>query len=288
MTPIVFLDGRFLAAAEAAVSVFDASYLHGAGLYETIRAEQGRAFRLETHLDRMVRSAGALHIPIHRRDLPTQEVVSELLTRNGLTRARVRITLSGRSTHAETSDAEPRPSICVTAADLASYSGALYESGSAVVVCDFRLSPTDPLAGHKTTSYLPRLLGLHQAHEARCVEALWFTTANVLAEGCLSNVFVVRRGAIATPGLDTPVLPGIARSLVLELCRSQGMDMEEKALTIDDLLGADEVLLTNSIMQVVPVIRVEKHDIGEGRVGPIACELLAEYRRTVKAECGGR
>jgi branched-subunit amino acid aminotransferase/4-amino-4-deoxychorismate lyase len=99
-------------------------------------------------------------------------------------------------------------------------------------------------------------------------------------------VFVVQNGELKTPPLDTPVLPGTARRLVVGIARELDMRVDECPLTIDDLLDADEVLLTNAIIQVLPVIRVEKHDIHEGRVGPVAAKLLAAYRDHVKMECG--
>lgn len=119
------------------------------------------------------------------------------------------------------------------------------------------------------------------------MEAIWFTTGNQLAEGSISNVFVVRGGVLKTPPLDTPVLPGIARWLVLQIASDCGIECEQCPLTIDDLLDADEVLLTNAIMQVMPVVRVEKHDIGQGRVGPIGKRLYREYRNRVQQECAG-
>ena len=167
-----------------------------------------------------------------------------------------------------------------------SYPHDFYERGVHVAICTFRVSPSDPLAGHKTTSYLPRLLALRDAQQARCVEALWFTTANRLAEGSISNVWIVRDGVLKTPPLDTPVLPGLARGVVLEIAKEIGIETRSCPLTIDDLLDADEVLLSNAIMQVMPVIRVERRDIGTARVGPIAKRLLEEYRRLVRRECG--
>ncbi len=160
-------------------------------------------------------------------------------------------------------------------------------SQRAVMVSTFRQSPDDPIAGHKTTAYLPRLLALREAQHARCMEAIWFTTGNTLAEGSISNVFTVRDDMLSTPPLDTPVLPGIARGVVLELAARLGLKAREAALTIDDLLDADEVFLTNAIMQVMPVVRVEMHDIGKGTVGPVAKRLGEAYREVVRKECGG-
>ncbi len=289
MTPSVYLDGAFVGESEATVSVYDGGWLHGAGLFETMRAEGGRVFRLESHMERLRRSAGQLLKPIEREALPSSAVFSELLERNGLKTARVRLTVSAGSMRADPPQADTQGlTACVTATELSGYPSSCYEKGIPVTICSFRLSPTDPIAGHKSTAYLPRLLGLREAQQARCAEAIWFTTDNHLAEGSISNVFVVRQGVLRTPPLNTPVLPGIARGIVLEIAGEAGIEAQECDLTINDLLDADEVVLTNAIMQVMPVIRVEKRDIGDGRVGPVAKRLLAEYRKLVRKECGDK
>jgi len=286
MTPMVYLNGAFVSAAEAAVNVYDGGLLHGAGLFETMRAACGCVFRLEAHLDRLRRSAETLISPITREALPSGEVLGELLERNALRDARVRLTLSAGPIRSNAESTGPSWTVCATAAALGAYPEAFYKRGVHTVICNHKVSPSDPLAGHKTTNYLSRLIGLRQAQQARCVEALWFTTGHLLAEASISNVFVVRGGVLKTPPLDTPVLPGIARGVVLEIARREGIEASECPLTINDLFEADEVLLTNSIMQVLPVVRVERHDIGGGRVGPMAGKLLSEYRNVVGRECG--
>lgn len=286
MTPIVYLNGQFVPEPDARVSVYDGAFLHGAGLFETMRAENARVFRLEAHLDRLLRSADRLLMPIRRETLPGHDVFRELLDRNQLRLARIRLTVSAGSMRDGQPADVPSPTACTTAAPTAEYPQVHYDRGVSAVICGFRLSPTDPLAGHKTTAYLPRLLGLREAQQARCMEAIWFTTTHQLAEGSISNVFVVRNSVVQTPPLDTPVLPGIARSVVTEIAPRCGFPVEETPLTIDDLLDADEVFLTNSIMQVMPVVRVEKHDISDGRVGAVTRRLLEEYRQVVRKECG--
>jgi len=296
LTATVYLNGEFVDESEAKLSVCDGGWLHGAGLFETMRAENSRIFRLELHMRRLCRSAAILLTPLERGVLPSPAVIAGLLERNGLTEARIRLTVSAaapsrRLQPARTSeqlDACSALTVCLTAAELSGYPSGFYENGIQVAICDSRLSPTDPIAGHKTTAYLPRLLALREAQRAKCTESLWFTTANRLAEGSISNVFVVREGVLKTPPLDTPVLPGITRATLLEIARDAGVETQECPLTIDDLLDADEVLLTNSIMQVMPVIRVEKRDIGDGRVGSIAKRLLEDYRKLVQEECGDR
>ncbi|MBN1510848.1 MAG: aminotransferase class IV family protein [Phycisphaerae bacterium] len=284
MEDVVLLNNEFLSRSEAAISVDDGAFLHGAGLFETMRAEQGRVFRLEQHVQRLMNSAERLLFPLDRGRLPSAEQFVELLRRNGVTRGRVRLTVSAGSVRNATG--EPNPTICSTAGGSADYPEEFYRNGVAVLISRCRVSPSDPVAGHKTTNYLPRLLALREAQTQQCAEALWFTTENLLAEGSISNVFVVKGGTVLTPRLETPVLPGIARAVVLELCREASIPTDERALSINDLLDADEVFLTNSVMQVMPVIRVERKDIAEGRPGPVARQLLAAYRECVAKECG--
>jgi branched-subunit amino acid aminotransferase/4-amino-4-deoxychorismate lyase len=143
----------------------------------------------------------------------------------------------------------------------------------------------DPTCGHKTTSYLSRMLALRQSHEKKAAEALWFTIGNRLAEGCISNVFLVKDSRIYTPTLNTPVLPGIARKTVCELAIAEKIEIVEKDLTINDLLSADEVFITNVIMQVMPVIGVEKHSVGDGKPGTMTKKIRDYYDEFVKKHC---
>jgi branched-subunit amino acid aminotransferase/4-amino-4-deoxychorismate lyase len=283
MEDIVLLNDRFLARGEASVPVDDGAFLHGAGLFETMRAENGCVFRLESHLRRLMRSAEQLLFPLERERLPSGDRFAELLRRNEVTRGRVRLTVTAGAMRGP--EAEPSPTVCATASGAADFPEEFYRDGVAVLVSRYRTSPSDPLAGHKTTNYLPRLLALRAAQTQRCAEALWFTTENLLAEGSITNVFVVRDGTVLTPRRETPVLPGIARAVVLELCREASIPTDERALNINELLDADEVFLTNSIMQVLPVIRVERKDIADGKPGPITRQLLHAFRACVSKEC---
>jgi branched-subunit amino acid aminotransferase/4-amino-4-deoxychorismate lyase len=289
MSNIVFFNGAYMPADEARISIFDGGFLHGAGLFESMRADYGHAFRLDAHIDRLLHSAEKLGLPIARPDLPLTRDVDELLERNDLDTARLRLTVTVGSMLASAIDAErPALTVCLTAAALPPYPAELYARGMSVLVTTFKQSPSDPMCGHKTLNYLPRLLALRSAQRMQCGEALWFTPQNQLAEGSISNVFVAKSGAIATPPLQTPVLPGVSRAVVLELAGAAGIAAEEKPLNINDLLDADEVFLTNSSMMVMPVVRVEKHDIGTGKPGPLAQKLRAAFVELVRKECGPR
>lgn len=279
----VFLNDGLVDAEKAGVSVADSGLLYGAGLFETMRSRNGVVFRLQDHLDRLFLSAATLSIA-HSYDKPhIGRAIESLLQTNQLTDARLRLTLTGGPL-AE-SDEQRKPTLLITATEFKPYPSDYYKTGVLVILCPFRQNATDPMCGHKTICYYPRLLALNLAHQRRAAEAIWFTMENRLAEGCVSNVFLVKNSILQTPSLETPVLPGIARKTVLELARQQSIEAVEKDLFVTDLLDADEVFLTNVVMEVLPVISVEKRAIGSGTVGPITQRLRDAFANAVEQEC---
>lgn len=286
MSGTVWMNGGFISADTAAVSVSDGGWLHGAGLFETMRCERGTVFRLARHMERLGRSCTALLRPVGAEALPSSEQLLELTERNGLDRARIRLTVTSGELRPAPAGGESAFTVVATASPLTEYPRQAYDEGVGVVISRFRQSTADPIAGHKSTCYLPRLVALRDAQQARRFEALWFTTNHHLAEGCISNVFVVRDGVVRTPGLDTPVLPGIARATVIESAQELGMTVHEGPLAIDDLLGAQEVLLTNVLLGALPVVAIERHSVGDGRVGPVTKRLRAAFEDRVRRECG--
>jgi len=297
----VYLNGQIVDRDAARISAADSGYLHGVGLFETMRAVGGRVFALGAHLDRLLASAEALHISHGFSRETLVEAIERTIRANELADARVRLTLSGGVQRGETSE----PTLLVTATALESYPAAHYEKGVRVVLSDFRQNAQDPTTGHKTTNFLARLLALRQAHAKGAAEALWFTHKGLLAEGCISNVFIVTDGVLRTPRLETPVMPGVARRHVLQLAGELGITAKEEDLTIRDLLAAEEVFITNVIMLVLPVVAIEAHTVGSrtqatdagqvdghhevgdkgptaaGRPGPVTRRLMERLREYV-------
>lgn len=277
----IYLNGRIVPATEATVRVSNPSLLQGVGLFETLRTYAGRPFRLAEHIERLQNSAAQFHLPIASVVPLIPEAVREVLDANELAEARVRITLTPPAADAETSDAV----LIVTAQPVAGYAPELYEKGMTVLLCtDYRQSNQDPLAGHKTTSYLPRMIALRIAQERGCQEAIWFNPMNHLAEGSISNIFLVHERRLRAPPLDTPVLPGITRAAILEIADRDGIAVDDSPCTIDDLLDADEVFLTNAIMEVMPVTRIERRPIGGEKPGPLTRQLAVAYRELTERE----
>jgi branched-chain amino acid aminotransferase len=272
----VFLNGEIIDSADARLSVFESGFLYGSGLFETMRATDGKVFRIDDHIDRMFASAKELGIAIGGDKKYIYDAVYNTLDANDLKFARIRLTVSNGPMGP---DIEQAPTVLVTATEFQAYPAEYYTNGVRVVLTDYRQNPTDPLCGHKSTCYNARLIALKDAQKKQATEALWFTTENKLAEGCVSSVFIVKDGKVFTPPLNTPVLDGIARKTVLEIAKEQGIEAEEKELFINDLLEADEVFITNVIMLMLPVTTVEARTIGSGKPGEITKNLLEKFQQ---------
>jgi len=275
----VFLNGQIVNADKAQVAVTDSSYLYGIGLFETMRAVNGTIFRLNDHLARLNTSAGSLAIANSYPDEQITQAIDEVLTTNKLTDARLRLQVSNGPIGA---DGTAATNLLVTATEFTPYPAEYYEKGIRVTLTNFRQNPKDPFCGHKTTCFGPRLTALKQAHEKLATESLWFTTENFLAEGSVSNVFLVKDGTLFTPPVQTPVLPGIARKTVIEIAEAENIPCHEQPLQVADLLAADECFLTNVIMEVLPVTSVEAHTVAEGKPGTITKKLGKAYKHKLK------
>lgn len=280
MSEKMYFNGSLVPASQAVLPVSNPSFLHGVGLFETIRAYGGRCFRLDEHIQRLAASAQRFNMPVAETLEQIPAAIEQVLDANQLGDARVRVTV----TPPGASEEAHHVTLLVRAEATRGYPAELYERGMTVRICtEYRQSSQDPLAGHKTTSYFPRLLALRDAQEHDCGEALWFTPENRLAEGCMTNVFIVKDGRVHTPPLDTPILPGVTRAAVLELADDEGILIDQSPMTIDDVLRADELFLTNAIMEVMPVTRIEQQAIGGEKTGPVTLRLLDAYRRLAAA-----
>jgi branched-chain amino acid aminotransferase len=282
MTQKIFINNAIFDADHAMVSARDSGFLYGAGLFETMRSRNGIVFALDDHLDRLFNSAKALGIPHkYERDYIIDAIV-QTLNANELSDARIRLTLTGGPTGV--SAEKQKGTLVITATPFEPYAAQYYEKGALAVLCQFRQNIADPICGHKTCNYLSRLLALDGARQRGAVESLWFTTDNHLAEGCVSNVFIVKDSKVFTPPLATPVLPGIARKHVLQIAAENSVEVIEKDLVINDLLGADEVFITNTIMHILPIAAVEKHVVGDGKVGAVTKKLTDEFKKVFESE----
>ncbi len=282
----VFLNDGLVEAEKACVSVRDSGFLYGMGLFETMRAFEGVVFSLKDHLDRLFFSAAALSIDNTYDRRYITDAIYKVLEANNLKAARLRLTLTAGPMTQE--EEHHKATLLITATSFVPYPKEYYEKGVLVVLCPFRQNTAEPTYGHKTINYMPRMLALQRAHRMRAAEALWFTVDNRLAEGCISNIFLVKDDCLYTPPIETPVLAGVARKTVCELALKNAIKLVEKDLYISNVLEAQEAFLTNVIMQVMPINSVEKHVVGDGKVGPMTKRLQKMFDECVKQQCSKR
>jgi branched-chain amino acid aminotransferase len=280
LSDVVYLNGSIIDADTASISALDAGFLHGVGLFETMRAHHGKAIELSAHIARLNASAAAIGLELHLDAAVIDEAIGELLQACDLADARLRLTIS--TGHSANEGGERVPTVLITAAPWMPYPEELYKSGMHVIISELFQNPRSVTCGHKTISYLDRMTSLQKARLARAGESLWFTEVDKqLAEGSISNIFLVSQdGTIRTPPLMWDkfpqfrlILPGIARGLIVELTRTMGLPMQETPLNIRDVLDAREVFLTNMIMGVMPVTKVEDRVIGSGKPGELSTLL---------------
>ena len=286
-----FLNGTFLSDDDAQVGVNDAGLQHAVGLFETMAAHHGRIFRLDQHLQRLATSAQQLGLARELDTQPLAEAVQQTLTQNQLTDARVRLTLTAGEV-SMLKPTEPKPTVLIQATPPTQYDPAYFQQGVTVLIGPPIHNPFDTSHGHKTLNYWPRLRTLRQAASAQAAEAICLQVSNHLAAGCISNVFIVQDGKLLTPlargdeapnALPAPVLPGVTRAAVLELAERQNIPARAQMLSVDDLLDADEVFLTNSSWQVLPVKAVEQHPISDG-IGPVTAMLREALLQEIESQ----
>ena len=280
MFSTVMIDGRIVPPEQAVVSVFDRGFLYGDSVFESLRSYQGKLFALDAHLERLQRSAERVFIALPVSIATLRAEVLEAVRAQGSAESYVRLTLTrgiGRTLGLDPELAE-RPLRVVLVTPLAVPAAELYERGIATIT--FRAErPSDApgVADAKIGNYLLAVLAMRAARAQGAAEALLEDAHGCILEGSTSNVFAVFRGTLVTPPQSAAILPGITRARVLELARGT-LPVEERALPKAELSQADEVFITSSLRELVPVVRIDGQAVGPGAPGPITLELLARFR----------
>lgn len=276
----VFLNGRIVAAARARISVFDRGLQYGDGLFETLRVYRGQVFALAQHLDRLRGSADLLGIPLPGIDW--HDAMRRLLAAQRLAHddAWIRLVVTrGPAAPGLLPPSEPKPTVLILAGALDPTLAMRRRRGVRVELLPF--ASTGMLAGHKTLDYLPALLGKRWAQRRGAYEGLYVDARQRLSEGTTSNVFVVRARTLLTPA-TRGILPGVTRSLVLELAATAGLRVRETTLRCDELQRADEAFLSSSLAEIVPIVRVGRARVATGKPGPVTRTLQAAYGAMVR------
>ena len=286
----VQLNDRLVPAEEAKVSVFDRGFMYGDGVFETMRSYSGCVFRLSAHLERFQNSAAALRIENPR---PGEQIIKDIesvVAKNtsGTDDAVVRISLSrGQGRRGPGISGALDPTYVVSTGQLPEDLFERQRTGVRLAIVKTRRIAPDALPSQaKHANYLNSILAHTEAVAAGADDALLLTSNQMLTECSGSNLFVVHHGRVSTPDLETGILGGIARGVVQELCVASNIGYEESRLGVSVLDDAEEVFITNSVTEIVPVQSIDGR--GFGSPGPVTARIQDLFRNIVRLECGGR
>ena len=268
---LLFLNGQFVPAEQARISVFDRGFLYGDGLFETLRVARGKPFRWRQHIERLGRGMEFLKLSCQFAFDELAGFAGELIRRNQMPEAVLRLTLSrGSGPRGYSIRGADGPTVAMSLHPVPAQPQAWR-----LVTSSVRLRADDPFAGFKSCNKLPQILARNEADAAQADEALLTNTDGWVVEGAASNLFWVEHGQVCTPPVTRGALPGITRAVVFELCQQAGIPCREADAKSEQLLRSEGVFLTLSSSGLVRASHLDEAPLAQS---PIATRLLAEYQ----------
>ncbi|MBK8000505.1 MAG: branched-chain-amino-acid transaminase [Verrucomicrobia bacterium] len=275
----IYIDGKYYDEKNAKVSVFDHGLLYGDGIFEGIRAYNGRVFKLKEHIDRLFYSAKAilLEIPISHAEI--MKAVVDTCRKNKLRDGYIRLLVTrGIGTLGLNPNRCKRPSVIVIADKIQLYPKEMYDNGMAIVTVPTTRNLHNAVnPAIKSLNYLNNILAKIEANIAGVEEAIMLNADGYVAECTGDNIFLLKGGKMYTPPLSAGALYGITRGVVMDMAREAGIEVSEPNLTRYDVFNADECFLTGTGAELIPVTKVDGRVIGTGKPGPITKSLVKSY-----------
>ena len=280
----IYIDGKFFNERDAKISVFDHGLLYGDGVFEGIRAYNGRVFKLKEHIDRLFCSAKAILLKIPMKHSEIVETVLETCRRNKLRNAYIRLLVTrGIGTLGLNPKKCKNPSVIVIVGKIQLYPPEFYERGLEIITVPTVRNLHSALnPAVKSLNYLNNILAKIEANNGGCEEAIMLNSEGFVAECTGDNIFMAKGSKLATPPLAAGALYGITRGVVMDLARENGMTVAEDNLTRYDLFNADECFLTGTGAELIPVVKIDGRVVGTGRPGPITRKLVKKYHNLTK------
>ena len=290
MEELVYLNGSLVPRSKALISVFDHGFLYGFGLYESMRSYHGRFFLLEKHLERLHTSAKTISLNQKLAEFDLDKACRDTLMANSLESARVRITVSNGASDVApwTSVTDIKPTVVVTARPYTPFAEEKYTGGFRIGIAGkIRRCRQSPIAAMKTLNHLESVMARMEMAARGLDETLILNDDGYVAEGGGSNVFFYRDGRLVTPALNSGILPGVTREVVIELASGLGIDVSQGPVGIGAIRKCEEAFVTNAVIEIMPVKEVTDEGgstltIGAGKPGAVAQKLMAAYRERVE------
>jgi branched-chain amino acid aminotransferase len=283
----IFLDTKLVKKEEAKISVFDHGFLYGDGIFEGIRAYNGRVFRLKEHLERLWASAKAinLEIPIHKKEM--EKALIKTLLANKLDDAYIRliVTRGSGDLGLDAGNCTNPPSVVIIAGQIKLYPEEFYEKGMEVVTVSTRRIRQDSLSPNiKSLNYLNNILAKMQAVKSGVCEAIMLNSEGYVVECTGENIFIVKNGVLYTPAGSEGALIGITRDAVIELAKNKlKIPVKDGRLSLYEVYTADECFLTGTAAEIIPVVTVDSRVIADGNPGKITAKLIKEFKSLVRS-----
>ena len=279
----IWIDGKLVDKADAKISVYDHGLLYGDGVFEGIRVYNGKIFECDAHVRRLYDSAKAIRLKIPVGPAELKNIMEQTVKANGFNECYIRVVVTRGVGSLGIDPAKcATPSLIVIADLIQVYPREMFEKGIAVITASvLRMHPSALSPRIKSLNYLNNILARIEANDAGVPEAIMLNTEGNVAEGTVQNVFIVRDGQVQTPTTHDGILEGVTRRVMLDLCGKLGIPCAEKSLQRLDLYIADEMFLTGTGGEVMPVTKIDGRQIGSGEVGPITRRLKdAFHKRT--------
>ena len=288
MEPIVYLNGAFVPLSQAKVSILDRGFCYGDALFETMRAYSGKIFHLNLHLDRLERGAQSIHMELPESRDRIQEILYETFNRNQGADAVIRLTITrGNGVVGKLWQADTTPTLSVYVRPYSSPPDEWYQKGVSISLIPNSATKVGALQEQiKSANYLSQILARKQAEDQNSVDGIMINDQGEICDGTISNIFVVKDGVLSTPVVNSYVLAGVTRHVVLKLAAEMKTPCKERSMIADDILEGDEIFLTNTGWEILPVTCVDGKTVGYGEPGPLTQVLRQEFRNCVDAEIG--
>ncbi len=273
----VLINGSMVPKENAKVSVFDRGFLYGDGVFETVRIYDGIPFMIDEHITRLLNGLKALRF--QRLPAGLKVYALNLIEANKVENGVLRIVVSrGELVAGIDPSASKEPTVVITAKEGIPYSEAAYLKGFRAIISDIRKDRNSPLCSVKSANFLTHVLARGEATDAGVDEAIMLNHEGFVTEATVSNIFIIKGNSLITPSIDSGILPGIARKTVIEFADGMGLAVSERGVKPEEFFDINEAFLTNSLMEVMPLIEVDKRPIGNGLSGKMTMELRKRYQ----------